>query len=253
MSPPGQTFFSPSLANFRGQPYLIFNFGLHIAMQEIDLVNAQLIGPLYQPTIIVSSSQGVAFGASPIVDANGELLGVAHLELLGSSSVAGYVALDLDPTTPSLRMTGLPINSFGGAFIGGRVFYEEPTGVPHMYAVDSIWLPGGRAPVGSAMPVSVFTPPTGGPQVYLSLFCAGASYLNQGVPIPSVSGLLGVNPLGWTSGWLLHDNANGEARATLAIPNTPSLSGISVPVQSLTWETTFGTLHLGNTARLVVD
>ena len=144
----------------------------------------------------------------------------------------------------------------GGDFVGGRFFdLSGPTwaGPLQVVAIDTFWFTGGRAPVGGTMQVRMFSPPTSGPEVYLSLFAVGSAFLPAGLPIPPMQGMLGINPSGWISPIFLQDNANGEAQFSFAIPSTPSLSGTSVPAQSLTWEAVSSAVYLGNTARLAVD
>lgn len=89
--------------------------------------------------------------------------------------------------------------------------------------------------------------------VNLTSFAVGPTFLPTGLQIAPLQGLLGINPIGgWSSPWFVHDNANGEAVASIPIPNTPSLSGLS-PAQSVTCDVAAGVLYLGNTAKLAVD
>lgn len=251
---PGQSTFNPSIVDYRGQTYLVFNFLSGIAMQSIDVVTSQLTGPLYQPIPIVNSSGGHAFAGSPITDPSGELLGMSYYELMGSSHTDHYVALDLDPLTPGMLLLQAPSNMHysGCAFIGGR-FFDLQFPNAHLFAVDTIWCTGGRAPVGGTMDVRIFTPPAPGAGTYASVLGGGSSYLPQGLLVPGIQGLLGLIPMGWVSSLVVHDDSNGEGIVTLTVPNSPTLSGISVPVQSLTWNVTSGAAFLGNTARVSVD
>lgn len=252
--PPGQSTFNPSLVLYRGQPHLVFNYLSGIAMQPIDLAAPQLTGPLYQPMPIVNGSGGQAFAGQPITDTGGEILGLSYCELMGTSRTDHYVALDLDPVTPGMLLLAAPSNTHytGCAFVGGMFIDVQYPG-SYLFAIDAAWCTGGRAPVGGAMDVRILTPPTQGASIYASVIGGGSSYLPLGVSAPGIQGLLGLNPIGWISALAVHDNANGEAVVRLVVPNSPTLSGLSVPAQSLTWDITSGTAFLGNTARFSVD
>jgi len=227
-------------------------------MAPIDLVNAIVTGP---PIVIVNAPINALLTLAPIpvTDPNGELIGVSHtVARIAGGNLDGdhYMSLDLDASTPAVLMNDVTTWNVAGGFVGGRFFESEwtpSTGV-HIFAIDTFWFTGGRAPVGGTMHVRMFSPPTSGPQVYLSLFAVGSAFLPAGLPIPAVPGLVGINAAGgWASALFLHNNANGEAQVSFVIPNSPGLSGARLCAQSATVEAGVGTVRLGNTALLVVD
>ena len=250
---PTQAYYDPSLANYHGQPHLLHVLGTGIAMTPIDLVTGALIGP--SVVIALAARPGsTANSPTPVVDPNGELIGISHHDVLGSDN-DHYMSLDLDPNTPAVLMNDTPTWINNGGFIGGRFFDAEFTPSPyHVFSMDTYWFTGGRAPVGGTMYVTFNSPPTSGPEVYLSLFGAGNAFLPVGQPLPPLNGLLGLNVAGViTSPLLAHNNLNGQAQLSFVIPNVPALSGTRLPAQSVTIAVIANQAYFGNTAMLTVD
>ena len=257
----GQSVYNPALADYQGQLYLLYSIEWtpaliprSIVMQRIDPTTAQVSGP---PIEIVRAAgiYSVAHSPIPVTDPTGELIGVSHYDRDGWVTESDhYMSLDLDPSTPSVLMNDATTWTGPGGFVGGRFFDCDSFPSPHIFAIDTFWFTGGRAPVGGTMHVRMFSPPTSGPQVYLSLFAVGSAFLPAGLPIPGVPGLVGINAAGgWTSPLFVHNNANGEAQASFVIPNSPGLSGARLCAQSATLEAGIGAVRLGNTAMLIVD
>jgi hypothetical protein len=250
---PSQGYYDPSLATYHGQLHLIHVFGSSIAMTPIDPLTAVLTGP---SVVIVNpvTASSTANSPTPVTDPNGELIGVSHHDLVGSDN-DHYMSLDLDPNTPAVLMQDTTTWINNGSFIGGRFFDAEYTPAPyHVLSMDTFWFTGGRATIGSTMYIRMFTPPTAGPEVYLSSFIFSTSYLPSGLTLPGVSGLVGINPnSAFGSGLILHDNSNGEAVGSIGIPNAPAFQGITMPMQMATLEAVSNTVHLGNTAVFKID
>lgn len=250
---PSQGYYDPSLATYRGQLHLLHVYGSAIAMTPIDPLTAALTGP---SVVIVNpvTAGSTANSPTPVTDPNGELIGVSHHDLVGSDN-DHYMSLDLDPSTPAVLMQDTTTWTNNGSFIGGRFFDAEYTPSPyHVLTMDSFWFTGGRASIGSTMYIRMFTPPTTGPEVYLSAFVASGSFLPSGLPLAGVNGLVGINPSGaFGSALILHDNRNGEAVGTLAIPNVAAFQGISLPMQMATLEALSNTVYIGNTALFKID
>jgi hypothetical protein len=248
---PSQPFYDPSLADYRGQTWLLHVLGTSIAMTPINLGNATLVGP--SVVIVDAASPGsTANSPTPVLDANGQLIGLSHHDFLNESD--HYLSLDLDPNTPSVLMNDTPTWTNNGGFAGGRFFDAQFTGTPHVFAIDTVWFTGGRAAVGTTMHVRIYTPPTTSNELYLSLFALGGAFLGAGTPLPPLQGLLGI-ALGTSpaSGLIAHDNRNGEALVSFAVPNVPGLVGTRVPVQSGTFASVANVVYLGNTASLTVE
>jgi hypothetical protein len=250
---PAQSYYDPALADFQGQTWLLHVLGTSIAMTPIDLTNATLTGP---SVFIVSAavSGSTANSPTPVLDPNGQLIGLSHHDVLGSDN-DHFMSLDLDPATPSVLMNNTATWTNNGGFIGGRFFDAEFTPSPyHVLSIDTVWFTGGRAPVGGTMHVRMYTPPTTSGEVYLSLFAASNAFLPAGIPFPPLQGLLGINPgTGPASSLIVHNNQNGEALVSFTIPNVPALSGTRLPVQCATVAAVANVVYLGNTASLTVD
>lgn len=245
----------PALVDDGGQPFLLHTHGGRVARSPIDLAVARLTAP---PTIVANPTGNVfAEAPFPVTAPNGELIGFALGERssFNIGSIDLRLALDLDPNTPSTLVHHGNGGSLPGGHIGGRFFAgQEQSGVPSLRAIETCWFTGGRAPIGGTLVVRMYSPPTAGPELYLTAFVASSHFLAAGVPMPPLQGLVGIEPASaWTSPLFVHDNRNGEAQATFAIPNVAALSGARLPAQCATIEATTGALYLGNTAWLRVD
>lgn len=251
----GNSGYYPALADYQGQPHMLFNRGLSISMAPISLFGSFITGPDV-PIVDVPAGMFVATSATPIIDPTGELIGVSHSAYDGQiGSVDHYLSLDLDPSTPAVLLNDAATHTWANAFIGGR-FFDNEANYParHTMAIDTVWFTGGRALAGGTMHVRMLSPPTTGPQAWLSFFAASTAFLPAGMPIPSIQGLLGIDAAtAWVSGPYLHDNRNGEVAASFPIPNTPGLAGVRLPAQSASLEATSGTAYLNNTAAFVVE
>lgn len=254
--------FHPALADYQGQTHLVYVRswvqlfpGLNgIVMAPMDLNFANVTGP---DTLLVTMPVGLGSPVSPVpvTDPNGELIGVSHslLDFSPAIRIDRYMSLDLDVSTPAVLMYSNTNPTYAGGFVGGR-FFDGQVGGPHISSVDTVWCTGGTGVVGGMMHVRLLSPPTSGAQIYLSAFASSRLFLPFGQPMPPVQGLLGINPAGaWASSLVLHDNLNGEGVISFAIPNSPGLSGVRLPLQSATLELPSGAVYLGNTALLVVQ
>lgn len=250
---PSQSYYDPALATFQGQVHLLYVLGTDIAMAPIDLATATLTGT---PRVIVRAARAgsTANSPTPVLDPNGELIGLSHHDVLGSDN-DHYMSLDLDPGTPAVLLNDTSTWTNNGGFIGGRFFDAENTPTPyHIFAIDTFWFTGGRAPIGGTMHVSMYSPPTANMAVYFSMFAGSDSFLPAGIGLPSVPGLIGINPAAISTVPLVqHNNQNGLALVSFPIPVNPSLSGLSLPAQSATLDALTGQFYFGNTARLAID
>ncbi|MCA8949988.1 MAG: hypothetical protein KDE27_10830 [Planctomycetes bacterium] len=248
--------FRAALADYRGQPQLIVNRFDTLVMGPIDLATGTMLGP--DVTIVAGSLTARPDWPVPITDPSGEILGVSHSMVFGAAvaDIDHYVSLDLDPNTPPLPLHDAAVQAYAGGVAGGRFVDGEWTSATgtRLVAIDRIWTTGGRAPVGGTMVVRVFSPPTPGPELYLSALAASTGFLAVGQPMPPLLGLVGIDlASAWITTPAVHDNRNGEARVGLTVPNAPALSGTRLPVQCVTLEVTSGTFYLGNTAVVAVD
>lgn len=251
---PTQSYYDPSLANYKGQPMLLHVLGNDIAMSPIDLSTGAIIGP---SVVIVHPSRAGSMANSPtaIVDSNGELIGLSHHDLLPSlSDNDHYMSLDLDPNTPAVLMNDTTTWTNNGDFIGGRFFDAELTPSPyHVLTIDTYWNTGGRAPVGGTMEVRAFVPPSSSSNTWLTYLAIGGGFAPTPVSVPPLQGQLGLSSVLLSLAMPVHNNMNGEAMLSFKVPNDPSLSGKSVPVQSATLDVASGIVTIGNTAALTID
>ena len=243
----------PALADYHGQTWLLYNLTsngvAYIVMAPIDLNTATLTA---SPTAII----GPAFAgsspnsASPILDAQGQLIGVSHHDVLSSDN-DHYLSLDLDPNTPSVLMYDTTTWINNGGFIGGRFFDAENTAI---FSMDTYWCPGGRAAVGGTMSIDFYTPPTSSLQVYLSALLVNMNFLPAPVVIPGLPGALGINPIGAKYiGFYLHNNVDGKASTSFTIPNNANLHNVKLAAQAAVLEAQNGTITLANTSALTIE
>lgn len=243
---PPQGAWIPALADFHGATWLVFTQGYDLAMAPIDLVTGQLRAT---PTVVVRNGAGGA----PVLDANDQLVGFSH-SLVGSQGNDHYLSLDLDPNTPPIQLYDVNTNLMIGGSAGGRFFDGEYVSPPHLLSFDTCWCTGGRAPIGSIMSVSCYSPPTAGAEVYFSSLLVGAAFLPVGTTVPGLQGLLGLamGPLSVTAP-VMHDNRDGSAVLQFAVPNRTALRGLAVPCQSVTLAASTNRLQFGNTAALTIE
>ncbi|MGE0145133.1 MAG: hypothetical protein AB7I19_18075 [Planctomycetota bacterium] len=249
---PTQSYYDPALARYRGAWHLLHVLGSDIAMTPIDVTTGALTGAsrvLVQSAIVGSTANS----PTPVVDSNGELIGLSHHDVVGSDN-DHYMSMDLDPLTSSVLLNDTTTWTNNGGFVGGRFFDAENSPAPyHVFSIDTYWCTGGRAPVGGAMELRVFTPPSNAAPIYVSYMLFGGAFTVSGVTIPGINGALGLANVIAAASMPPHDNANGTSLLTLMVPNQPALSGLVLPVQSLTLDVTGGTLNLGNTAAMTID
>lgn len=251
---PSQSYYDPSLADYHGQTWLLHVLGTDIAMTPINPASGATTGP--SVVIIHPTIAGYTMNSpTPILDANGQLIGVSHHQTDNIADNDHYLSLDLDPNTPAVLMTDTTTWINNGAFIGGRFFDAEWTGsVYNVFAKDTFWCPGGRAQIGGTMTVDFYSPPTAGPELYLSALLVSGSFLPTPVAIPGLAGQLGIALTGaaW-SGLYLHNNVNGTGSTSFSVPNNPALHNLRLPVQSATLEVLSAVLTLANTAALIIE
>ncbi len=251
-----------ALTDRNGQLHLVYiQPSWDIALVPFDATITTALGP---PTVIVDMPAPVrATNPVPIEDASGEILGVFHsvLGYLGAGSETDrYIALDLDPLTPSIRVSDTVTQTDMSGVAGGRVFFSEwdqnnPSALTRLRAVDSYWTTGGSAPVGGTMQVRMFAPPITSATPRRSLCVASPQFLASGAALAPLQGLVGIDAArAWNSVWVTHNNANGEAVLDIPVPNNPGLSGVRLAAQSVTLDTAgAGALYASNTALLTIQ
>jgi len=248
---PSQAYYDPSLADYAGQTYLLHVLGTSIAMTPINLTNATLTGPS-QVIINAARPGATANSPTPVLDTNGQLIAISHHDVLSSDN-DHYMSFDFDPTTPAVLMNDTATWTNNGGFVGGRFYDAESSGTYHIFAIDTYWHTGGRAPLGGTMDVQAYVPPTSSNEVYLSFLLIGAGHLPTPLPIGAF-GLLGIDTSTLVNlPFPQHTNANGRALLQLVVPNIPSLRGRSLATQSATFRVSTNELRLGNTAGLNFD
>lgn len=245
---PAQSYYDPALADFEGQTYLLHVLGFDIAMTPIDL-NTGTLTPPSRVIINPARTGATANSPTPILDPQGELIGVSHHDVLVSDN-DHYMSMDFDPTTPAVLLNDTATWTNNGAFVGGRFYDAESTAPYHIFAIDTYWFTGGRGPVPGSMDVTACTPPTTANEVYASFLLIGGNYLAAGANV-GIPGLLGIDITTLvTLPFPPADNRNGQAVLTLPIPNVPFLRGRSLSAQSATFRLSTNTVTLGNTAGL---
>ena len=250
---PSQSYYDPSLADYNGQTYLLHVLGFDIAMTPIDVNTGTLTGA----SVVIEHAPiagATANSPSPILDLAGQLIGISHHSVLGADN-DHYMALDLDPNTPSILLHDDVSWRNNGGMVGGRFIDAEYTPSPyHTIAIDTFWFTGGRTQPGGAMSVRFFSPPTTSVEFYFSLIAVSGGFATNPTPFAPALGLFGLQTTGVSSAlFLQHDNTNGEASVTWNIPNQPSLHNTRLPAQSVTFAAVAGTIHFGNTALLTVE
>lgn len=244
MLPETSLFRDPALATIGDELYLLY------AESSVDQI---MLAPLDLPGLAVGDPIAVVGGArpnsepsapKPIVDSNGQLLGLSFLDTLARDR-DHYLALDLDIDTAAVPVFDTPGMIGGGAQAGGTFYYIDDTlPAQPVIGLDTIWWTGGAGAFGSSVPVTSHMP-IGHPA--FSFFLLSPSFIDP-QPIPGL-GLLGVSP-----GLLLpigpHDPLTGSASTLLPIPPTPGLEGFALATQSVVIDPIAGQIDLGNTATI---
>ena len=247
---PPQPYYDPALANVDGELHLLFNHAPRIDMVPIELVSLSLVGAS-RPIVLPTRPGSLANSPTPIVDANGNLVGVSHHDALGTDN-DHYLTLDLDPATPSLLATDTRGWSHNGGFAGGAFFSAEraPTGNT-VTRTGHAWMPPTRGRPGDDVFLEVFV---GEPQVPEPMNPPAAMLSPRYLPVPFVvpgfENALGLDPLGMVIVFGTVDRVTGRAGTWLPIPPDPMLAGIELSTQSLVIAS--GRLQFTNTAPLEI-
>lgn len=247
---PPQSYYDPALANVDGELHLLFDHAPRIDMVPIELVRLSLVG-VPVPIVLPARPGSLANSPTPIVDANGNLIGVSHHDALGTDN-DHYLALDLDPTTPSLRATDTPGWSHNGGFAGGAFFGAERAVTGNTVTRTGLtWMPPTRGRPGDDVFLEVLV---GAPQVPEPMNPPTAmlspGYLPAPFTIPGFENALGLDPVGMVIVFGTVDPLTGRAGTWLPIPPDPMLAGIELSTQSLVIAS--GRLQFTNTAPLEI-
>lgn len=247
-----QSGYDPVLADHRGRLHLVYRSQRDIVMSPIDPATGFVTG---SSTVIVvpSTPSSFVYSPQPVTDANGELLGISHSER-NEADGDHRMSMDLDPATPSVLMNDTTTWTHAGGFTGGRFFDGEC--FPLMcgiLAVDAFWFTGGRAAIGTSMPVTFHAPP--GPLMqYISTMLVALDFATP-ASVPGLHGQFGLqtSTMVWDGSLSLHGSPDGSVTRMLAVPNDPVLRGASLAAQAVTFELLTNRTILGNTAALIVD
>ena len=247
---PPQPYYDPALANVDGRLHLLFNNAPRIDMVPIELVQLSLVG-VPVPLVLPAQPGSLANSPTPIVDANGNLIGVSHHDAFGTDN-DHYLALDLDPTTPSLLATDTPGWSHNGGFAGGAFFGAERSFTGNTVGRTGLtWMPPTRGRPGDDVFLEVLV---GQPQVPEPMNPPTAMlsprYLPTPFTIPGFENALGLDPLGMVIVFGTIDPLTGRVGTWLPIPPDPMLAGIELSTQSLVISAT--RLQFTNTAPLKI-
>lgn len=258
-----QSYWDPSLAMVEGKLRLLYvlnnaSGGGDIAMADLNLA-ARTIGTGI-PIILTPVASYTANSPTPIVDSNGDLIGVSHHVVDNATSDNDhYMSFDLDPLTPAVLFIDTASWINNGGFAGGTFYDGEYLPSPyHIMALESAWWTGGRAALGGRMEVTVNAPIQGpGAIPWLSFFMLSRGFLANPLPLSGMTGSFGLDPsflLTATVG--THNMSTGRATVTLAVPNDPLFKGLVLPGQSCTINPKGAggvpQVILGNTAALTI-
>lgn len=229
---PIQTQYEPALADVDGRTHLLFDNAPQIVMVPLDLATLQ-VGP--EVVVVAPARAGcVAHSAVPILDDNANLIGVSHHERLGTASEL-RLALDLDPSTPSLTAVQAPNWLRHGGFAGGAFFdVEQRAAGDAAVRTGLTWMPRHRARPGD--------------DAFLDVYVGGALVaqpLNPGVTLvsprlaplpiqlPGFENALGVDPAELLILWNTLTPTGERAGAWLPVPADPGLTGLQLATQAL--------------------
>ncbi|MCA8971278.1 MAG: hypothetical protein KDC95_15915 [Planctomycetes bacterium] len=245
---PFQSWYDPNLATVDGKLHLVCRINNDLAMMPLDTTT--LVAGT--PTVIArSTGSGQLNSSAPILDANGEMIGISYHDLIGNDN-DHWVSFDLDPATPGHVVLDNATFYSNGSFFGGRYFaaLSDSSGY-RITQRDYMWCAGGVGPVGGSMDIAAYVPADLAASS-ISFLMISASYANP-VTIPGFTGSFGLGVAGWNI-FGMGPHAKGTARASLslAIPQDASLKGIVVPAQALTIETKASQFVFGNTCSLRV-
>lgn len=251
----GDGYWDPSLADAGGVLHLLFmqqrpapnDKNGDIAMAPLDL-KAMSIGT---PKVIITTPvvDQKCNSSTPILDSTGELIGVSHHVTVNSND--HYISFDLDPATPTLELitTSTWINN--GGFAAGT-FFDGESGSPYrINSVETVWWIAGPAELGKKMEIASYCPI--GKTKWVSFLMLSAGFLKSPMKIPGV-GLFGLDPATLVPPLTVgvHGSADGAARLGLLVPKDPVLKGVTIPGQSLVYDSLANQFYLGNTAALAI-
>jgi len=249
---PSQSYYDPSLATYNGQLVLVHVWGNDIGMSVINTAGIS-VGPA---TLIARANRSGATANSPtpIVDSNGELIGISHHDVINATGDNDhFISMDLDPNTASVMFIDTTTWINNGGFCGGN-FYDAEAITPYqIFDVQSAWWTGGRSGINANMEISAYIPPSNTPGS-ISFFFASRRFLTTAISLPGIGGQLGIDPsflIYFDIG--VHTAATGQAATTLPIPNDPSLHNLVLPAQGVTFNAITNALNFMNTASLTVQ
>lgn len=231
---PDHPYYDPAIGNVNGQRVLFYVADGSIRMARFDDGVGDVLGP---GIVVVQPVQPGATPNSPtpLFDLRGDVRGLSHHELLGSDN-DHYLTLDLDPATPSHLVLDTPTWLNNGGFAGGKFFSAENAPSPyHVVGLDTVWMTGAEAQVGTSLRASMFVPPSAG-DVSFSWLLFGAAYSPFPLPLPGIQGKLGLDPGSVFASVPVgsHIARTGEVAYVLIVPNDPALAGAVVPTQGVT-------------------
>ena len=249
---PLQGFYDPSLATLDGQLHLLATIGNDIAALPLDL-NTRTVGAA-RVLARVTTAGRTANSAQAIVDANQDMVGLSfhELESFGFLDNDQWIAADLDPATPALRVVDSNDFFSNGTFVGGRYISSLSDATAYrLVAYEAVRCTGGRSLPGTTMSVLAFAPPRP-TAAWLGYLVLSAGFVTP-VSLPFAQGELGIDPASLV---LLpmgaHDPASGQAALLIPIPNVGSLRGRHVPAQSVAVDANSMAIVFGNTCALTV-
>jgi hypothetical protein len=230
---PFQPYYDPALGTVGGQRMLFYAMDGTVRRSLFDQATGKVIGP---SIVVVGPTRpgGVPNSPTPIVDAAGETTGLLHHELSGAGNDQ-YLAVDLDPDSPSHLVLDTPSFLNNGGAAGGLIVTADSANGYGVTATPAAWMTGAETTIGRSMRVSMLVPPAaaGGALSFLML---GMLHAPAPLPIPGIQGALGLDPATFITYFPIGFNApgTGEAGSTVTVPNDPSLMGLSLPVQGAT-------------------
>lgn len=246
---PPQLFFDPAVANIDGDVHLLFLSGDSIAAARLDLTTLAL-GPARR-VVGPARAGSLANSPTPIVDDCGELQGVSHHDLLAGDN-DHYLALDLDPATPSLLALDTPAWINNGAFAGGR-FFSASNAATGYRVIDVMlaFMPPVQAGPGEDVFVAIECGQPSVPEPMNPPILIGPGFLPGPITLPGIGGGLGLDPLGMVvlfGGW---DPVEERFGAWLRLPAEEALRGQLLPLQGLVLRP--GQIAFTNTSQMRIE